>query len=82
MKFTPAEKQKVIPQIQAYFQKELDQEIGPFDAEFLLDFFADKIGAFFYNRAISDVHAHLESQVESMVNDIHSLEKPTSFHKL
>nr|WP_233449279.1 DUF2164 family protein [Xanthomonas perforans] len=30
----------------------MKQQIGRFDAEFLLDFFTEEVGAYFYNRGI------------------------------
>ncbi|MDR2212441.1 MAG: DUF2164 domain-containing protein, partial [Pseudomonadales bacterium] len=44
IKFTKDEKALIVRKIQLYFTEELKQEIGRFDAEFLLDFFADEIG--------------------------------------
>jgi len=44
------QKEKIIGSIQAYFNDELEQDIGEFDAEFLLDFFAEKVGPYFYNK--------------------------------
>jgi len=48
--FNKAEKNLVIQKIQNYFSDKLNQEIGQFDAEFLIDFFADEIGPHFYNK--------------------------------
>lgn len=79
IKFTKEEKKIIIPKIQMYFREELDKEIGSFDAEFLLDFFAEEIGGFFYNRALSEVHGLLEKQMESMADIIYELEKPIPF---
>ncbi len=62
-------------QIQAYFEQELDQEIGLFDAEFLLDFFAEEIGPHFYNQGLYDAQALAQSQVESFNDAIYTLEK-------
>ena len=50
IEFTREEKDVICRKIQLYFQEELDQEIGQFDAGFLLDFFAEEIGSYFYNR--------------------------------
>ena len=40
IKFSTEETESIVRKIQLYFREELDQEIGRFDAEFLLDFFA------------------------------------------
>ena len=47
IKFTSEEKEVIARKIQQYFQEELEQEIGSFDAQFLLDFFSEEIGPFY-----------------------------------
>ena len=78
IEFSKKTKQEIIAKIKIHFNEELNQEIGGFDAEFLLDFFVKEIGSHFYNQALSDVHALLEKQIESMADTIYDLEKPVS----
>lgn len=78
IKFSPEEKQLIIPKIKMYFREELDRDIGSFDAEFLLDFFAEEIGCFFYNRALADVHGLIENQLETIVDKMYELEIPVT----
>ncbi len=52
IRFTKEEKTILVKKITLYFSQELDQEIGQFDAEFLLDFFTDEVGPYFYNRGL------------------------------
>lgn len=59
-----------------YFDEELDQKLGQFDAEFLLDFFTRSIGPYYYNRGIFDAQAVLENRIENVVEAIYELEKP------
>jgi len=47
IEFSKEEKQALVEKIRTYMNDELDQEIGHFDAEFLLDFFSDNIGKFY-----------------------------------
>jgi uncharacterized protein (DUF2164 family) len=35
-----------------------------------------EIGGYFYNQALTDVHALLEKQMESIADNIYELEKP------
>ncbi|MDC9575654.1 DUF2164 domain-containing protein [Pseudoalteromonas sp. GABNS16A] len=49
--FSPDQKARMVSKIKAYFEDELGQDIGGFEAEFLIDFFATELGAHFYNRA-------------------------------
>ncbi len=62
IRFSKEEKEVITRKIQLYFKEELDQTIGNFDAEFLLDFFAEEIGPFFYNRGLYDAQAILEKK--------------------
>ena len=77
IKFSNEERDAICRKIQLYFQEELDQDIGQFDAGFLLDFFAEEIGPWFYNRGLYDAQAILESRMEQVAEAIYEIEKPT-----
>ncbi len=79
IEFSKEEKEVIVRKIQLYFREELDQEIGQFDAEFLLDFMSEEIGAYYYNRGLYDARAVLESRMESITDAIYEIEKPTQF---
>ena len=71
----------MIQNIRQYFEEELDSEIGQFDAEFLLDFFAEKIGVYFYNQGLRDAQVVLKDRLDSIVDAIYDIEKPTKFSR-
>ncbi|MGA0936097.1 MAG: DUF2164 domain-containing protein [Pseudohongiellaceae bacterium] len=73
--FTPEEKAAIVSKVQQYFNDELDQEIGQFDAEFLVDFFSAQMGKFYYNRGLQDAQAILEQRLEAVTEAITELEK-------
>jgi uncharacterized protein (DUF2164 family) len=75
--FSKPERDAIVKKIQEYFAKELDQDIGQFEASFLLNFFADEIGPFFYNKALQDSQAVLRKRSDEISNDIENLVKPT-----
>ncbi|MCP5180424.1 MAG: DUF2164 domain-containing protein [Pseudomonadales bacterium] len=77
--FSKAEKEILVRKIRLYFSEELKQDIGGFDAEFLLDFFAAEIGVYFYNRGLYDAQAVLERRMEDINEAIFELEKVTEF---
>ena len=79
IEFSKEEKAILVKKVQLYFNDELDQSIGQFDAEFLLDFFAEEVGAYFYNRGLYDAQAILDSKMETINEAIYELEKPTEF---
>ena len=77
IKFTKDETGKIVSKIKTYFNDELDQEIGGFEAEFLIDFFAKEIGPYFYNRGLSDAQVLFSEKSEEIGYLIQELEKPT-----
>ena len=79
--FSNQEKETIVHKIQLYFREELDRQIGQFDAEFLLDFMAEEIGAYFYNRGLYDAQTILDSRLDSISEAISELEQPTDLVK-
>ena len=79
IEFSEEERALLVRRIQLYFREELEQEIGRFDAEFLLEFIAEELGAYFYNRGLYDAQAILEKRMETLAEAIYELEKPTEF---
>jgi uncharacterized protein (DUF2164 family) len=78
IELTKEEKAAAVARIRHYFSQELDQTIGVLPAEFLLDFFADEIGAFFYNRGLRDAHAALMQRVDDFGEAIYALEREST----
>ncbi|MFK7915152.1 MAG: DUF2164 domain-containing protein [Pseudomonadales bacterium] len=79
IEFSKAERELISQKIKMYFAEELDQEIGQFDAGFLLDFFAEEIGGYFYNRGLYDAQTLIEQRVADISEALYELEKPTDF---
>lgn len=77
IEFSTEEKNEIAQKVQLYFREELEQEIGRFDAEFLIDFFAEEVGAYFYNRGIYDAQAVISKRTEELSDALYELEKPT-----
>lgn len=75
IKLSSQHKAELTDKLQAYFERELDVELGQFDAEFLLDFIAKECGQVFYNQGLYDAQAILESRIESVVEAIAEIEK-------
>ena len=81
IEFSKQEMEIIVRKIQLYFKEELDQDIGQFDAQFLLDFFAGEVGRYFYNRGLYDAQAILEKRMEDITDAVYQLEKTTEFTK-
>lgn len=81
VEFSKAEKEILVTKIKKYFDNELSQEIGQFDAEFLLDFFSEEVGSYYYNRGLMDARVVIASKLDDIDAGIDELEKPTEFYK-
>lgn len=79
IEFSKQEKEVLVDKIKNYFEAELDQEIGQFDAEFLIDFFSINLGSYYYNRGLFDAQVAIRSKLDDVESEIESLEKPTDF---
>ena len=79
--FSDGEKEVLVHKIKRYFDQEFDQELGQFEAEFILDFFSTEVGSYFYNRGLFDAQAVLAERLDVIQDAIYELEKPTAFTK-
>ena len=79
IEFNEHEKASIVAKIKLYFSEELDQDIAQFDAEFLLDFFSEEVGAYHYNRGLTDAKAILEENLETITDAFYEIKKPTNF---
>jgi len=81
IEFSEEEKEILVQKIRNYFDSEHGMDLGQFDAEFVLKFFSEEMGAYFYNRGLLDAQAMLASRLEIIQDGIYELEKPTDFTK-
>jgi uncharacterized protein (DUF2164 family) len=72
------EKEALTHKLQKYLDKELDIELGQFDAEFLLEFFSENMGGYFYNRGLLDAHAIFDLKMDDVKDALYEAEMPTS----
>lgn len=75
MQFSRQERDAMAGALQRYFSEELDQDLGQFEAEFLLDFISTEIGALFYNRGLYDAQAILQRRLDELGDAILELEQ-------
>lgn len=60
------QKKQAINEIKAFFASEREEEIGDLAAEIILDFIAEKIGPYYYNKAISDVQKFMNEKIDDL----------------
>ena len=78
IKFTREEKEQITGKVKRYFETEMNQDIGSFEAEFLIDFFAEEIGGYFYNRGLFDAQLIVSAKVDEIADALAEIEKPVS----
>lgn len=76
IEFSNYEKEHIVGKLQTYFEKELQHEITQFEAEFLIDFFSDEVGSYYYNKGLSDAQALINLKMDDVM---YELQKPTKF---
>ncbi len=76
MKFSKEESDIVVSKVKKYFIEEFDYDIGGFEAEFSIEFFAKEIGPYFYNRGLSDAYSLFSEKAEEVGYLVQELEKP------
>lgn len=76
-KLSKDDSDRVVSKVKAYFKEELDTEIGAFDAEFLIDFFAKELGPYLYNRGLSDAQTLFNERAEELSYLLQEQEMPT-----
>ncbi len=69
------ETERLSARIKDYFASELDQEIGGFEAEFLIDFFISELGPHMYNRGLADAHSAFREKAEEFGYVLQEMEK-------
>lgn len=78
IEFPASQKAMLVQKLKAYFDSELDQDIGQFECEFFLDFISEEIGAFYYNQGLEDGEAIVLSKMDDIRDAFYALEKPVS----
>jgi len=78
IEFTSQQKEVIIHKLQGYFERELEQELGQFDAEFLLDFLSEQLGSYYYNKGLQDARDVFEERLKAIDDDLYAIEKETN----
>ncbi|MFL0811348.1 MAG: DUF2164 domain-containing protein [Agarilytica sp.] len=76
IKISKENRERIVQKVKKYFADELDQDIGGFDAEFSIDFFAKEIGSHCYNQGLFDAHSLFTEKSEEIGYLVQELEKP------
>lgn len=75
LKFPKEQKEQAIDACIAYFAEERGETLGRMAAEQVLDFMIGLIGPAAYNQALADARKLLNERMQSLDDDLYSLEK-------
>jgi len=67
IKLSKERRDEMIAEIQVYFSKERDEEIGNLGAGMVLDFIVEKLAPAFYNQGVYDAHQYLKDAAEDLL---------------
>jgi uncharacterized protein (DUF2164 family) len=73
--FQASKKEQLIQKLQKYISRELDVELGQFDADFLIGLISKEMGSLYCNQGLYDAQAVLADRVDSLTDAIYQLEQ-------
>lgn len=76
IKLSKEQTEVLVSKVKEYFEQELEQDIGSFEAEFLIDFFIKNVGPVIYNRGLADAQQLFSEKADEISYQIQELEKP------
>ncbi|WP_020062017.1 DUF2164 domain-containing protein [Bacillus sp. 123MFChir2] len=76
MKLPNDKKEKIVENIQQFFEEEDLGEIGRFQAERLIEEMIKELGPHIYNQAIGDATKLVADKLTNLEEDLYVLEKP------
>jgi uncharacterized protein (DUF2164 family) len=77
IEFSKPETAAMVGELRRYFVEELDSEIGQLPAEMMVEFIAQKLGVYFYNRGLYDAQQLLNERMADVSDQMLALEFPT-----
>lgn len=71
----PELREALAEKLKKYLDEELGIELGGFDAQFLLDYFSEQLGCYYYNQGLADALTAFEGKLEEVGELIYELEQ-------
>ena len=67
-------RQRLIVRVQGFYLQEFDEEISPFRAEQILEFFLGALGPQLYNQAVQDARAFVQRRLDELDGEVYAPE--------
>jgi uncharacterized protein (DUF2164 family) len=65
-------RQRLVLSVQRFHSEEFDEEISPYRAEQLLDFFLAALGPHVYNQAVQDARGFMQRRLEELDGEVYA----------
>ncbi|GAA0773150.1 DUF2164 domain-containing protein [Roseibium denhamense] len=75
-KLDPETRTKLSNEIRRYLDEELEIGIGNMDADMLIEFISEHLGAHFYNLGLKDAQALIARRADDIADELYAMEKP------
>lgn len=76
MKLPREQKERLIAEVQRYFEEERSEPIGSIAAEALLDQMTALLGPVLYNHALEDARRIVSERLAAVEDELYALERP------
>ena len=70
MELSEERRSELVLRIQGFYQEQFDEDLSPFRAEHLLDFFLEALGPQVYNQAVQDARAFVQRKLEDLEGEV------------
>ena len=74
MKIDPERRSHLVDAARGFWLEEFDEELSPFRAEGMLDFFLDAVGPSVYNQGVEDARVFMAKKLDDLDAEIHERE--------
>ena len=71
IKIANERKTQLVAELKAFYLNEFDEDISPFRAGQLLDFFLTKLAPAVYNQAVQDARAFMQSRLDDLEGEVY-----------
>ncbi|CEG27303.1 DUF2164 domain-containing protein [Bacillus sp. B-jedd] len=76
IQFSKQQKDQLVGEIQKYFLKERNEELGNLEAENILEFFKSELGPYYFNEGVKQSRKVAEEKMAQLEEEMYSLERP------
>lgn len=76
VELTKEQRDALVEALQEYSEQEMDQELGQFEAGFLLDFMLQRLGTLCYNKGLEDARVAILGRMELATEVVYEMEQP------